>query len=463
MRIAIASSGLGHVARGVETWARDTAAALHERGVDVTLFAAAELADVSRTGCRVSALPCLRRFDGRTQRLAKRFPGFTWRWGLKSVYGWEQLSFWWHLWPKLRKGRYDIVHMQDPMLAFWCRKFRKLGLLHTKEILAHGTEEPIEFLKQFDYVQHLAPWHLDRALQAIEHGSNAEGPKSKGSKTKPLWTAIPNFVDTDVFRPRHEGERSVFRDRLEIPPDAFVIGTAATVKRPHKRIDYLIREFAAFAKTHQPSPITHHSYLLVAGSRTPESGELVRMASDLCGDQARVLLNVPREEMPDFYRSLDVFTLVSLFEMMPIAVLEALASGLPVVCSDIPNLAWMIGADDVQTSGNLTLGSAAIRVPGTFTCSAPGNAKQGAAHVSGPVENATGMSASYLGQGGGMLLDMSEEGGLTRFLAGVTPEWIAERGKAARQHAEQVFATDAVIGQYIEYYERVLRSFRRAR
>ena len=43
MRIAIASSGLGHVARGIETWALTLAEALAERGVNTTLFCGADL------------------------------------------------------------------------------------------------------------------------------------------------------------------------------------------------------------------------------------------------------------------------------------------------------------------------------------------------------------------------------------------------------------------------------------
>ena len=54
------------------------------------------------------------------------------------------------------------------MVANWCRLFRKWGLVKTKEILAHGTEEPVEFLEKFEYVQHLAPWHLEQALMKIE-------------------------------------------------------------------------------------------------------------------------------------------------------------------------------------------------------------------------------------------------------------------------------------------------------
>jgi hypothetical protein len=38
MRIAIASSGLGHVQRGIEAWARSLAEMLHARGEDVVLY-----------------------------------------------------------------------------------------------------------------------------------------------------------------------------------------------------------------------------------------------------------------------------------------------------------------------------------------------------------------------------------------------------------------------------------------
>lgn len=184
MKIAIASSGLGHVARGIETWALDTAVALAEvkretldvrcknggSSMDVTLFAAAPLphltSHISRLTIRV--LPCLKRGAPLTQFLARILPGFTWRWGLKSAYDIEQRSFWRHLWPVLRDEGFDILHVQDPLLADLCRRYRKAGKLKTKEILAHGTEEPVEFLEKFEYVQHLAPWHLEQTLTKIE-------------------------------------------------------------------------------------------------------------------------------------------------------------------------------------------------------------------------------------------------------------------------------------------------------
>ena len=199
------------MARGIETWALDSAVALsgfrvqgagcgvsavNDRAsrIEVALFAGAALPRPSTLDPRpldIRTLRCWRRSGRAAQCLARWSPGFVWRWGLKNPYGWEQLSFWLKLWPRLVSGRFDILHVQDPMLADWCRRFRRLGWVKTQEILAHGTEEPVEFLERFDCVQHLAPWHLEQAA----------GGRLKAVGGKPLWVAIPNFVDCGVFRP----------------------------------------------------------------------------------------------------------------------------------------------------------------------------------------------------------------------------------------------------------------------
>lgn len=380
MKIAIASSGLGHVSRGVETWALDTAKALSKHEVDVTLFAAGDV--IGKGDLSVVVLPCLRRYDKKAQWRAAHTPSFMWRWGLKTDYGWEQLSFWLLLWPRLRKGGFDILHVQDPMVAYWCRKFRKLGLVKTKEILAHGTEEPAEWLQQFEYIQHLAPWHKEKS----EIGN-------RKSEVGDAWVMMPNFVDTTIFIPNG----SDLRDELGIEKDILVIGTVATVKRPHKRIDYLILEFAEFVKISGRKDVV----LLIAGAKVPQSDELVALAEELIPGMIKFCFDLPREKMPDLYRTLDLFVLTSVFEMMPIAVLEALSGGLPVVCNNTPVLSWMIGD-------------------------------------------------------GGACIDMSSVGELTAFLGGVDKGWIDKRGKMARDHAVKMFAKEVVVEQYVDYYERIL-------
>lgn len=402
MRIAIASSGLGHVARGIETWALDTANALAEDGADVTLFAAGPVA----ASCQVRLLRCSRRSGAASRRLARLMPPPAWRFGLKSPYGWEQWSFWLRLWPALRRGRFDILHVQDPMLAAWCRLWRRMGLIRTREILAHGTEEPAAFLARFERVQHLTPWHLARALDALRPGGTDPAHRAH-APGKPGWTAIPNFVDTSVFRPAPDAaERAACRRAAGVPEPARVIGCVAAVKMSHKRIDWLIREVAAAAAA---DPALH---LLIVGATDPETGAVMEVAREIGGGRVRIVCDVPRAEMPALYRAMDLFVLPSLFEMMPIALLEAMASGLPVVVNRHPVLEWIAGIETGEAEG---------------WCS---------------------------GGGGGAALEMAGEGALSEWLArGFTPAWAEAAGRRARERAEEAFDKKVIIGRYASMYE----------
>src|SRR4051812_47545346 len=90
LRIAIASSGLGHVARGIEAWATDLAQGLAGRGVDVTLFKGAGQAKAPYE----RVLPCWTREAPHTRRLLDWLPrSLGWRLGLGSGYGVEQTTF----------------------------------------------------------------------------------------------------------------------------------------------------------------------------------------------------------------------------------------------------------------------------------------------------------------------------------------------------------------------------------
>ncbi|MDA0989868.1 MAG: glycosyltransferase family 4 protein [Verrucomicrobia bacterium] len=402
MKIAIASSGLGHVTRGIETWALDTAVALAEAGVDVTLFCAGPVKVSPSVAAQLTIVQvdALRRTDAAARWRARVSPSWTWRWGWRSTYGWEQWSFWLRIWLRLRVGAFHILHVQDPLLAYFCRRFRDWGWLQTREILAHGTEESLEFLAGFDRVQHLAPWHLDETLKGLK--SRERDPR------RPLWVAIPNFVDTETFSPRQQADdRRAWRQQHDIPEEALVLGCAAAIKKVHKRIDYLIDEFGAFARqVHRaaagvPTAKSTETYLVIVGSRQADTDELIARAHREARGHVRILQNLPREDMPTFYHAIDCFVLTSLFEMMPIALLEALASGVPLLVNDHPVLSWMIGP-------------------------------------------------------GGACIDMTTDGALSNFLSSMRPAWLTKHGPLGRAHAVEHFSKTAVVANYIAYYERVI-------
>jgi len=546
MKIAIASSGLGHVARGIETWALDTAVAVSDYSLQttddrptqesavcglrsvvspslsVTLFSGAPLA-----ACPFPpavTIPCWKRSGKLAQTLARFSPPFLWRWGLKNPYGWEQFSFWLRLWPKLRRGKFDILHVQDPMVADWCRLFRKWGLVWTKEILAHGTEEPVEFLAKFEHVQHLAPWHLEKTAgrkpetgnrkpESEEERSEANGKRKVNAgwaptdecgwtRTRPYWVAIPNFVDCEVFTPG-SGKREELRKRLGIPENAFVVGCVAAVKKDHKRIDYLIREIAQSTVNSQQSTVnsqqstvsseqltvnseqrtekgwaspaeplssssselfTVHrspftSFLIIAGAKTGESEELMELAESLLPGRYKILLDCARDQMPDLYRAMDVFVLPSLFEMMPIAVLEAMASGLPCVVNRHPVLEWMVGAEEItdcrQQTADQERREENTPHPNPLPQGAREQRNQELAPLP-PLPSGERAGVRVSSPAAGIAIEMSREGALAQAFAEMTPDWIELRSRQARERAECLFSKETVISQYVKYYREVM-------
>jgi glycosyltransferase involved in cell wall biosynthesis len=307
------------------------------RGEDVSLY---------KGGGRANApyehvIRCLKRGAPGTERLVGLMPRGAWRVGLGSALGLEQATFGLQLLPRLRRERVDVLHVQEPQLALLVQRARRLGFVRTAPILGHGTNEPLDFQRKVTYLQHLAPWHLEQSRAA--------------GVWKPTWTAIPNFIDTDLFRP---GRVDDLRDELAIPRDGLVVLTVAAIKSDHKRIDYLLREFAQLRREDPGLPV----WLVVAGARERDTEPLVAEGTRLLGDRARFLVSYPRPRMAELYRSADVFAFCSLREMMPIALLEATASSLPCVVNRHPIMEWMTGpggeAHDLANPGVL---AAALR------------------------------------------------------------------------------------------------------
>lgn len=157
LKIAVASSGLGHIRRGVETWAEDTGAALHRRGLNVTTFRGGD----SSAREWEKAVPCMRRFDSRTTRVVNLFRRLGgWRYGVGSGYDLEQTTFAFNLWRKIGQT-YDILHVQDPQVALVFERLHRMKVSRPRVILGHGTEEDARRLRRLSYLQHLAPNYME--------------------------------------------------------------------------------------------------------------------------------------------------------------------------------------------------------------------------------------------------------------------------------------------------------------
>lgn len=119
------------------------------------------------------------------------------------------------------------------------------------------------------------------------------------------------------------------RGELGIPAHAPVISTVC-VLRPQKALDVLVDAFAIVTTRHP------EARLLIAG-HGPEREGLEARARER-GVAERVLFLGRRDDVDDILAATDVFALSSRYEGLPLAVLEAMAAGCPVVATAVGGL-----------------------------------------------------------------------------------------------------------------------------
>jgi phosphatidyl-myo-inositol dimannoside synthase len=184
-------------------------------------------------------------------------------------------------------------------------------------------------------------------------------------------TAVPLGVDHRRFCP---GDSAAARRRLAVPEDKLVVLTVARVVA-HKGHRLVIRALAAM-----PDVRRDRFVYLVAG-RGRDMPALQQEAASLGLDHVvRWLGYVPEADLPDLYRSADLFALCTReepdepdVEGFGLAFLEAQACGTPVVGTRTGGIAdavqdgrggWLIGQDDVTALEKILASLAAN--PGAF-------------------------------------------------------------------------------------------------
>ena len=135
---------------------------------------------------------------------------------------------------------------------------------------------------------------------------------------------IPNGIDTSRFQPNPTVRQAV-REQFGCAPDAFVwltVGRLEPVKN-HLELLCAFREVAA---------VHPHARLLIAGQGSLQAATEQRIVELGLADRVRLLGT--RRDIPELLNAADAFVLPSLWEGMPLTLLEAGAVGLPIVATD---------------------------------------------------------------------------------------------------------------------------------
>jgi len=136
---------------------------------------------------------------------------------------------------------------------------------------------------------------------------------------------IPNGIDTDRFR-RNPEQGQACRRELQIPADAPVCGIVAAL-RPEKNHELLLRSAAIVLKK-----IPNAQFVIIGDG--PRREPLEGLAAEL-GISPSVHWLGTRSDTPALLSMLDVFALTSHTEALPVSILEAMATELPVVATNV--------------------------------------------------------------------------------------------------------------------------------
>lgn len=139
------------------------------------------------------------------------------------------------------------------------------------------------------------------------------------------YRMIPNGVNLKRFAFCEE-KRQQMRQELGIAKDTFVLGHIGRITAP-KNHQFLAELFAEY---HKENP---NSRLLLIGN-----GELFETVQQQCvqlGISDAVIMVGSKTNTEDYYQAMDVFVFPSLWEGLPVSVVEAQANGLPCLLSDV--------------------------------------------------------------------------------------------------------------------------------
>ena len=138
------------------------------------------------------------------------------------------------------------------------------------------------------------------------------------------------------FEPRRQNVRTATRRELGIPDDGIVCLTVARIAEV-KGFDLVLRTAQQLRET----PIWQQIRFIWSGGGPLLEKARAEVAQ--AGLEGHVLILGPRDNIPQLLEAADIFVLPSRHEGMPLAIMEAMGKGLPVIASAVSGIPEQLG------------------------------------------------------------------------------------------------------------------------
>jgi glycosyltransferase involved in cell wall biosynthesis len=277
--------------------------ALRARGHDVVGVCAEGplLDDVRAEGFRIVTIPFERRISPRAHMRAYR----------------DLLAL-------LRQEQFDLVHAHMPISGFLARMAARHAGVPRIAYTCHG----FLFNQDGSWLRRGAGFLMERITAPVTDvfmtvsAKEAADARRLGIHANPI--VVGNGRDPAVFHPDPAARRRIRADQ-DTPPERVVVLAVSRLVR-----DKGYAELAAAMRS------VRDAELWVVGERLEsDRGDDMQALLREAGLGERLRLLGYRSDVPAILAAADIFVLPSYFEALPMSIIEAMMTGLPVVASDV--------------------------------------------------------------------------------------------------------------------------------
>jgi 1,2-diacylglycerol 3-alpha-glucosyltransferase len=243
----------------------------------------------------------------------------------------------------LTRKHFDVLHAHSPLsvglLAYFTASTKNLPLIYTYHTSITDYTHYVKFIGGTSLVKYAAGWF---SATSTNLGDQIVVPSPKFHRLlleqkvrKPIHL-IPNGIELGMFRAaKNPGS---LRSRLGVGPEAPILLTVGRMD-PEKRLDFIVDAFVKVSERHPTAR------LVFAGDGSARKGLEEKVSKISAKERIHFLGMVPRADLPDVFHDATVFLSASTTEVHPISVIEAIASGLPMVAVEDEAFEGMIEND----------------------------------------------------------------------------------------------------------------------
>jgi starch synthase len=264
---------------------------------------------------------------------------------------WSYIPFYLSRIPEhIEEGEYDLVHIHNPIPTFAMKKVAEAcirkGIPYC--ITTHGFMEVLNYSKISGYglvksalanlgITRPFLWVVKNAAWIFTLSPNDNELLNKIGYPLAQTSCVSNGVKACYLQSPDETEKMQLREKLDLTKDANIKLLFAGSLHPYKGVDTFLASLH-----HLPDPVT----AIVGGSfkSDREKEELLQKVEASSLTRHKIVFTgwLTDEELRSLYHLADIFVYPTQGDTLPLSVLEAMASGLPVVSTKVGGIPFQL-------------------------------------------------------------------------------------------------------------------------